>query len=490
MQQRRGSGDLGPATHGVLQSLCWELPGFQLENRGKPDCGADGPDAMIAPVAEARVAANRTTGSRWAVLGHPLFTGSVFALALNDQVLKERWPGLITGKLSDVAGVVMLAVLLGALTRSVCLGSIITAVAFTALKLIPGVAELATPMLGGVTRRDPTDLLAILVLVLLVRWMKRAIATGSADRRIERAAVLIRALGLVCAVVATSATSCETVDYVHDVVADDGVVWAKYSPEYAPLIEPTESTPRVSTQTSTSTTYVPSPLWVSSTDGGRTWSASGAPPEDLKRPDQTCLDSGLCFRLLPGEAVQQARIGEPWTTSFTFTAEEAKRLKYSFSACGASRPFESLAIVGSGDDQTVVVAMSTQGALVRDPPGMWQRVTVLDIIPPDFGPPVWHASLLASPLVLLLASPAFLITRLKKRRGGVAAIVSATSGLTLSLVASALIFGDARAAGPVIASVSLVTFVASCVVASRRTRERPSPGSWGWPPPQPENRAG
>lgn len=39
---------------------------------------------------------------RLGVVTTPVFTGSVAVLALNDHVLKATWPGLITGKLSDL----------------------------------------------------------------------------------------------------------------------------------------------------------------------------------------------------------------------------------------------------------------------------------------------------------------------------------------------------------------------------------------------------
>ena len=42
-----------------------------------------------------------------ALLVSPVFFGSIALLLLNDHVLKAAWPGLVTGKLSDVAGVVI-----------------------------------------------------------------------------------------------------------------------------------------------------------------------------------------------------------------------------------------------------------------------------------------------------------------------------------------------------------------------------------------------
>ena len=46
---------------------------------------------------------------------HPLVLGAVALLLLNDHVFKARWPSWWTGKLSDVAGLVMFPLVLQAL---------------------------------------------------------------------------------------------------------------------------------------------------------------------------------------------------------------------------------------------------------------------------------------------------------------------------------------------------------------------------------------
>lgn len=47
-------------------------------------------------------------------LTRPWVIVALVTLVANDHVLKARWPGLITGKLSDVAGLVLLPAMLGA----------------------------------------------------------------------------------------------------------------------------------------------------------------------------------------------------------------------------------------------------------------------------------------------------------------------------------------------------------------------------------------
>ena len=48
-------------------------------------------------------------------LAHPGSVLALVVLVLNDHVLKQAWPGWVTGKLSDVAGLVVAPLLLAAL---------------------------------------------------------------------------------------------------------------------------------------------------------------------------------------------------------------------------------------------------------------------------------------------------------------------------------------------------------------------------------------
>ncbi|MCB9754964.1 MAG: hypothetical protein H6713_33930 [Myxococcales bacterium] len=49
---------------------------------------------------------------------HPLALTAVAVLLVNDHVLKARWPGLVSGKLSDVAGLVYFPLLLQAIVEA------------------------------------------------------------------------------------------------------------------------------------------------------------------------------------------------------------------------------------------------------------------------------------------------------------------------------------------------------------------------------------
>ena len=85
-------------------------------------------------------------------LVHPVSLAAIAILLLNDHVLKRQAPSWITGKLSDVAGMVLLPLVLVALVellrrnkpatvQAFCIAAAITAAGFAAVKLVPAVAD-------------------------------------------------------------------------------------------------------------------------------------------------------------------------------------------------------------------------------------------------------------------------------------------------------------------------------------------------------------
>lgn len=90
---------------------------------------------------------------------HPVIVAAVLLLVLNDHLFKQRWPGWVTGKLSDVAGLVFFPLLLAGLIeifvpgmrcrRSLLIGAMAaTAAVFTAVQLLPPAAEAYQVSLG------------------------------------------------------------------------------------------------------------------------------------------------------------------------------------------------------------------------------------------------------------------------------------------------------------------------------------------------------
>ena len=76
-----------------------------------------GPSADAPPLGDTRTPPLRPQAGD--ALLHPLRVGAVAVLVVNDHLLKAAYPGLITGKLSDVAGLVFFPLLLVGLAEVV-----------------------------------------------------------------------------------------------------------------------------------------------------------------------------------------------------------------------------------------------------------------------------------------------------------------------------------------------------------------------------------
>lgn len=144
-----------------------------------------------------------------AALLHPITLAAIVLLVLNDHVLKAAMPGVVTGKLSDLAGMVFFPLFLAAgleyarvRSRYLVLGcAIATGVVFAAIKTVGPAAEAyrvglgalqwpfralfalvrgdGAPALAQVSlTMDPTDLIALPALFVPVLLVQRAIGTS------------------------------------------------------------------------------------------------------------------------------------------------------------------------------------------------------------------------------------------------------------------------------------------------------------------------
>lgn len=154
--------------------------------------------------------AGMTRRSREALapLAHPVFWGALVVLALNDHVLKGAGilPGVVTGKLSDFAGLIVAPVLLAALIPRRLVAFALITIPFALIKMSPLFAAFAEEgmALVGIEWRiwvDPTDLVALLSLPV-AWWVCEASTTRVSGRGvIERAGIVLGA----AACLATSA---------------------------------------------------------------------------------------------------------------------------------------------------------------------------------------------------------------------------------------------------------------------------------------------
>lgn len=131
------------------------------------------------------------------LLVRPLAVAALMTLIVNDHVLKPRWPGLLTGKLSDLAGLVFLPLLIISLyevgrvamrrswrvsERGIVAIAATVALGFAATKLSTAVAAtygdilgwLRWPLIGHWSQvaisRDPTDVLC--TPAVIVAWIE------------------------------------------------------------------------------------------------------------------------------------------------------------------------------------------------------------------------------------------------------------------------------------------------------------------------------
>lgn len=326
----------------------------------------------------------RWSGSWW-------FLACVVVLALNDHVLKARHAAWWTGKLSDLAGLAVVATALAVLLGRRA-GLVAAAAGWMALKVGPGVAELAAPLLGGVTRRDPTDLVALAVLPAL--WpvlvppppdpLGRDVPAvrPPAPRRRAALAAVLPVLGACGAVLATTATSCGADPAVAAVVADGGDVWAQVHRSYAPA-DPADADWSVSHDAGRSWVEGEPPARVVAQGRARTGTGTGGTAEVA---EPSC-DEEACYRVVDRRRVERRAVGEDrWVVELAL--DDAERAAIS---TGCSDPQQGVltSVVGAaggarstGDDGGAVASLGADGVAVRAADGRWSTVRVVDR-PPD-----------------------------------------------------------------------------------------------------------
>ncbi|WP_327088389.1 hypothetical protein OIE66_39730 [Nonomuraea sp. NBC_01738] len=284
---------------------------------------------------------------RYAWMCHPATALAVLVLLVNDHLLKQTWPGPLTGKLSDVAGLVVAPPLVALLflRRADLAATVLTGVLFTLVKTTEPGAETASQLwslVAGPSRvlADPTDLLALPALALT--WWIRQKSLRS-DLRHWRVLVVVP-----LAVLAVGATSAAPGPPEADVVRVQGqdiVVTGRWMGGH------------------------------SSRDGGVTWTAWNGDPL-TPGPTAECVpnEPRRCYRLAPGElkVMQSDDAGATWTTAWELPPGRLDLLMRTHEV-DTLRSL-SLAVQERPRGHVVVVANGRDGVLVRDPGGAWDRL--------------------------------------------------------------------------------------------------------------------
>ncbi|MEN3537862.1 hypothetical protein AAH991_22300 [Microbispora sp. ZYX-F-249] len=331
----------------------------------------------------------RTTAGAW--LGHPATLAAIAVLLVNDHLLKRLWPGVVTGKLSDVAGMLVAPPLLalaatlavrrpvaaagggasrsgagapGEADRRTALAAILlTAVLFTVVKTTAAGAHAAADVWALFTPSarvvaDPSDLLALPALGLAWLVRLRAVETAARVRRaVRRARLLVALPAAVLAVTATSA-------------ADPG-----------PSALHVEAHDAVIVVYSARTRFIEG-KGLATSDQGRTWhrwdtSARGTPRTVACVPDRP----SRCYRVVPDRlAVEQSDdAGITWSPSWAVSPGRQLFLdrghKYDY-LYGGVDPAASvaLAILPVPGGHLVAVANGSEGVALRDAAGRWHRL--------------------------------------------------------------------------------------------------------------------
>jgi hypothetical protein len=436
--------------------------------------GASLPGALVDVVDNVggmvRSAHDPSVAGRIAVLMDLRFLGAVVALAVNDHVLKGLAPGWLTGKLSDVSGVFVATVVLGVVLRP-RLGAVAAMAGFAAIKLSATAAELAVPLLGGLTRQDPGDLVALVAVVPAYRLLLRHRADYDIEGGFRRAVVV--AGSLVAVMLTVSATSCLSPPFIDGLAATGGVVYAH--------IDRSDGTSDA--------------MWAASSDGGRTWAPSQPPPQPAVAHDEAC-GAGRCWRVIPGRRVEEQEVARgPFRTVVAFSEQQRDAMELR-AECGVSRhpDFSAVTVVNTTDGVHVVVAMGPQGALHRSPAGRWERRPVLDLRPlrSDGSPAIYRLTIFV-PLGLLVTAPLLWLwgRRRPGRHSGVAATVATVGGVVILAVAGYLALGTVEftVTGPVVAALAIAVFVAAVVIARRPVPPPVAQDEWPAPAkPDPTSR--
>ena len=320
-------------------------------------------------------------GAALAWLAHPVTVLAIVALVFNDHVLKAAYPGWITGKLSDAAGLVLAPPLLAVVATllvpwlpariAAIVGFVGTAFGFAAVKGSVAGAAAASAMWSAVAmptviRADATDLLTLPALVLAWYAWTCAQRQPVAHRLVRLArALVVLPLG----VLAVAATSVDHPQAVAVAQWRGGIVvgeinayteeaddwdWARYSG-----------------------------------DGGQTWRWLGDAYEQVSvavdRADgermQACLpsDSTVCYRVVGGHLRVQRTSdgGVTWTTSWEVTDEQRDRLARHYSGLddpAVDLSSHSVMVYPTDGRHVVLVANGRDGYALMDVDGHWHRI--------------------------------------------------------------------------------------------------------------------
>lgn len=284
------------------------------------------------------------------------FLLALVLLVANDRIFKGLWPGLVTGKLSDLAGMIVGPVVVAEILRffgvrrqaSAVIGLAVSATYLTVINVSTSAAALAAgglASLTGVSQQivvDSTDLIALAVLP--ITWCLVANPNPIRLRRQMRTAIL--AVGVAASL--ASSSSGPTV-YSDVSVAEGGTVELMTAP------------------------YGETEDWRTSRDGGETWvpSRESRPVTERQQTVDLCLTepSTVCLNIGPGAEIREQRSpDDPWRSVWELDNDESWVGRMTLSV---STPQIEATDMVELPDGSVVVAMGELDPIRRTIDGRW-----------------------------------------------------------------------------------------------------------------------
>jgi hypothetical protein len=359
---------------------------------------------------------------------HPATWAAIGLLLLNDHVLKSAWPSILTGKLSDFAGLYffpfLLAALLGPLAAAVAprhrraewaakigpAAFVLTALWFAAIKTVPPANALTADAIGAILGTgparialDPTDVIALIILWPAWRlWRGVRVETRRplhAWRLPLRVQQVSGTIALVVAAAATMATSQAAQTTLVNRLAVEGSDiytgtahrWEPAASELAGQRYPADVYPGATPQIERNCDGN------RSGDGGHTWiwlsEIVSAPvcarlAADRDTPVVACVPGqvAVCYRTAPTGQVETTHDGgRSWSLAWGLPQHRLEFMRRADGRSGETLflgrtsfdpgPFD-IVVLPAQNGHRVVVAMGSEGVAVRDPDGTWTQEPV------------------------------------------------------------------------------------------------------------------